>query len=802
MTGTSLHVSRVLARDDLLQLAADADDAVGIVRQRESLARSAERGLDVFAVALRHYLNEVESRRWAIRAQAWSYAATIVCFCDLVGIPIETPYSAQEMYASAARELTENVVDGRRLDQDLTLGVFNTHRRARNLRLTGRYAEALNLVVVPPTDLFGTGAEPHWGHYLFEFGACLISNGQAAQVPDALGEQRQYWERTRAAGFSTRHRFDFVLALAEWERGEPAEALCGLRMATDRLGTTDRTAGPAAVDSLRASLDEARDVQRLSVTLGLAEALALGEPTEARLREVVDLGGQALEVAEQIRGRWRVIARSRTPLAVAFRRIYGDIALLASRLPGPDAAALGFRVALSAKQTGFASRVREGRLLMSPHVGGLLDEIVDLEDPPVETLTSGDRTSRDEKLEQLRVRIEEEVSPMLADTVLPVPTELHRLVDLIGERHAVDFVALPDTLSGHRKNWFRAIIQPNRPIGFERFEPGPAYTAFFEGSEGSVGSGSSEGSVAGAAGGDSEGSEGSEDSRRGQAPWLDRLERATTTEQPDWQGLAHELLPAALLAEVRARTVTDPVELLISGHSALSLLPWAALRIDDAGTPLVERAVIAQCPTLTCLSYRRPPVVTGPALVRLVSVAEGGVNIDQERLAWDLGEERGRVRLSRCAADRASSPVALDADVPAALADSTAGWGFVHVAAHGGGQGLGQYLQLPRELTAAQALGMKWPASVLMASCHVGRLVNPEDAEPLSFVMALLTGGSRCVVAGMDWIPDVWTGRAAGRIVDAVRDGSVRLDVALRAVQLGSARQPNARWALLSAYVR
>ena len=791
MTGPSLHVSRVLARDDLLQLAADADDAVGIVRQRKSLARSAESGLDVFAVALRHYLSGVESRQWAIRARAWSYAGTIVCFCDLVGIPIETPYSAQEMYASAARELTENVIDGRRLDRDLTLGVFNTHRMARNLRLTGRYAEALNLVVVPPTDLFGTGAEPHWGHYLFEFGACLISNGQAAQVPDALGEQRKYWERTRAASFSTRHRFEFVLALAEWERGEPAEALRGLRVASDRLGPDDRPRN-RALDALRASLDEARDVQRLSVTLGLAECLVLGGPTEARLREVVGLGGQALEVAEQIRGRWRVIARSRTPLAVAFRRIYGDIALLASRLPGPDAAALGFRVSLSAKQTGFASRVREGRLLMSPHVGGLLEEIVDLEDPPADTLTAGDRASRDEKLEQLRVRIEEEVSPMLADTVLPVPTELHRLVEVIGERHAVDFVALPDSLSGHRKNWFRATIQPGRQIGFERFEPGPAYAAFFEG-----------GSSAGSEGDGSSGSSGvSEGSGRGQDPWLDRLEQATATEQPDWRGLAHELLPAALLDEVRARTVADPVELLISAHSALSLLPWAALRIDDAGTPLVERAVIAQCPTLTCLSYRRPPVVTGPVLVRLVSAAEGGVNVDQERLAWDLDEDQGRVPLSRCAADRGSSPVVLDADVPAALADPTAGWGFVHVAAHGGGQGLGQYLQLPRELTAAQALGMKWPASVLMASCHVGRLVNPEDAEPLSFVMALLTGGSQCVVAGMDWIPDVWTGRAAGRIVDAVRDGAVRLDVALRAVQLGSAHQPNARWALLSAYVR
>lgn len=784
--GAAEQVDRVLARDDLLQLARDAEQAVGIVRQRESLARRAENEPDVFGLALRHYLAETESRRSAIRAQAWSYAATIVCFCERLGIPVSSPHSAEEMYAFAAAELdggprTGFGADG--LDQDLTLGVFNTHRRARNLRLRGRYAEALQLVVVPVEDLFGTGAEPHAAHYLYEAGACLIAAGQAAQVPSALGERGRYWTETRAAGFSTRHRLDLVRGLAAWRLGDHGAALRGLRSALRQLRDAEQPPDPVT-GVLRGRLDEARAVHLLSVTLSLAELLAAvaersaGDATDARggrtgvdwAREAVVLGGQALKIAERIRGRWRVIARSRAPLAVVFRRVYGDIALLAARLPGQPAARLGLRVALSAKQTGFASRIREGRLLMSPELGGLLDEVINAEDPPVASFAAGDEAAREERLEHLRFRLEEEVSPMLADTVLPARVRLRRLLKTIGRRYALDFVALPDTLGGERTNWFRSLVRPDRRVSFERFTTGPAYTAFFEGTA-------------------------------DQPPWLGRLREAEEDARPDWYGLAREILPARLVDDALAATVERPIELLISAHSALSLLPWAALRLDPE-TTLVERAVIAQCPVLTCLSDRRLPPVTGSALVRLVSKAEQGVDVIQECLAWDLPQEQGRVPLSRCVIGPDSAPVRIDGDLASALANAPDDVRLLHVASHGGGRGLGQYLLLPEPLLAARALAMTWPTSVLMASCHVGRLVNPEDAEPLNFVMALLTGGSRCVVAAIDEVPDVRTSRMTARIVDAVREGPVRLDVALRTVQLDYPDDAKPTWALLTAYVR
>ena len=75
------------------------------------------------------------------------------------------------------------------------------------------------------------------------------------------------------------------------------------------------------------------------------------------------------------------------------------------------------RVALSAKQTGFAARMRTGHRLMSPEVERILKAIIDVE--------SGPRTSMpidydiDTKLARLRFELQEAVSTMLADTILP-----------------------------------------------------------------------------------------------------------------------------------------------------------------------------------------------------------------------------------------------------------------------------------------------------------------------------------------------------------------------------------------------
>jgi CHAT domain len=793
--GPSEDVRRVLARDDLLMMAADADQAVGIVRQREALARRTKDEKSLFSVALGHYLKAAKdkNKEWAIRAQAWKHAGVIVRFGELVDIPAELPqgvrYTAAELHALSLSQLDEDDTTGPR---DLALHAFHRYRAARDLRLDGQIEDALRLSSVDRDALNGGGAEPHMAHLMYEVGAAYITAGQARDAEDGLREMNSYFTRTRAAGFSTRYRFDLIRALAQWENAD-AQAGTGLRHALRRVARR------------QVSLDEehpqpARGVELLSVTLARAEYLATHARTDHDRAEAVRLGRQALRIADDVRGRWRVIARSRAPLAVVFQRVYGDIALLAARLDVPGAAELGLRVALSAKQTGFAARMRTGRQLLSPRVRDIIESIVAVE--------GGARglepdTGIAEKLDNLHFELAEAVSPMLADTVLPPPADLSKLTRLIGDRYALDYLELADSLAGV-PNLFRTLVRPDGRKSFERFTPPPYYARFFA------------------------------HARRRQnlalllnlaSPAPTRSDREFVRDRPldqedhqvvgepgafDWAVLAEQILPGELRAELAA--ADRPLQLIISAHSWLSLVPWPALTITDAaGRParLVERAIVTQTPAFTCLHHEQPPPVAGRALIRLVGMNEEGVDVTAEREAWGLDAVSDGLALSGAPVaagplPRPPLPQPLSGSLSEAM-EAGPPWGFVHIAAHGDGEGLTQRLRIPDDpLSFGQALVLKWPGSVLMASCHVGRVINVAEAEPLNLVMGMLTGGARCVVAGITSIDDRGTGRAASAIIRAIRGDGVSLDVALRDAQLAAVRDeaPEREWALLGAYLQ
>ncbi len=774
IVGPSDPVARALRRDDLLTMAAAADRAVGIVRMREALARRTEDEKSLFEVALRHHLDCARTdHRWAVRSRAWDHAGIIVRFCQMVNIRCDSDFTPEQLHTHALRELRR---DGPR-DTDLTLGVIHRYHAARNLRLIGEYDEALSLMRLPIEDLYGTGAEPHIAHFLYEQGAGFLLQGQAEQLLDDLGEWDAYWAQGRQTGYSTRYRFDLIRALALWESGTaaPRQVIGELALA---LG---RAEDGAATQETERGLDE------LTVALTQAECLAALAEGD---RQAVGLAMRSLSIADSVRSRWRVIARSRAPLAVVFQRVYGDIALLAARLGGREAAELGLRVALSAKQTGFAARIRTGRTLMNPLIGGLLDDIVAIEDEPPDSLAGGPIHGTDDRaarLGKLHFDLREAVSPMLADTVLPSPTRLADLVDVIAGRHALDFMELPHTLDD-RMFLFRTLIRPGGRLAFECFDPSAAFGGEVEAS-----------SLARRA---------IQASARGTARDL-----APDDGIPlDWWALARAVLPEELLADLgRGDSAADsaaPVHLLISAHSWLSLLPWAALVVDEDGTRLVQRAVITQCPVLTCLSSTHPPRVEGDALVRLVGRNEDreGVDVSLERAAWGLGESTDGVPASRCAI-AAGVPEELPGGRLTPVLTKEHAWQFLHIASHGAGkgEGLNQILDIPREpLSAARALGLSWPTSVLMASCHVGQVINTKDAEPLNFVMALMIGGARCVVAGIASIDDSGTAKVASHMVRAIRRDGLSLDAALRDAQLAAIADggiSEAGWALLSAYV-
>jgi tetratricopeptide (TPR) repeat protein len=764
-------VHRALARDTMLTLAHDAEEAMTIVSNRDREAIVSESAL--FELAVERYLVQADAGRqpesgadqnWSFRSAGNAHAATILRFCDFMGIPLGPGLDVEGRYETALAELRPAA--GRpALDRFAEVNI--TYRLVRSLRLANRVDDALRLSSpLDPDFFYASGAEPRSGDMHFETGAALLAKGQPRQVFTALGELEQtYWVATKASSFSTRHRYAFILGLADQALGRTDAAIERLEWALEHLAE-------------RRIPDTRHDVYELSLKLAFAELLAA---TGRQTDRAASVAAAALDIAEQIRGRWGVIARARTPLSVAFRRVYGDAALLAAALPGAAAARLGLRVCLSAKQTGFASHMRAGDLLLAGPLRGLVTDVLAAEGVDPQDLSTDvdalreQRARQDRKLDMLRRRIEKAITPMLADTILPTPPDMNDLLAAIGPRYALDYAGLPDTLA-KRTNWFHTLTEPTGTVHFEQFHPGEHFGAYFE-------------------------------ERDGQAPWMDRLAHAGRDNHPDWYGLAQEVLPGRLLDLLRHTGDDEPIELVVSAHQVLSMLPWVALEIDGTGTQLLRRAVLTQTPVLTCLCGKEPPTVTGPALVRLVAPAEGGVRIERESWTWRLPLTDGLAALSRCTLDDLPPHAVAHPTVSSALADADADWELVHIATHGYGTGFDQYLNIPEEtatggrLSAAQALALRWPSSTVMASCKVGRLVNVADAEPLSFVTAVLTAGSRCVVAPIDTVLDISAGRMAAHLVERVRRSPVRLEYALREAQIEYAVDRVASWALFNAYV-
>lgn len=764
-------VRRALTRDTMLRLAHDAEQALVIVRKDDHRARVYETEEELLSAAVERHLGEAQTRRrwtgqvdrdWSFRKNGNANAATILRFCAFLGYPLPSTPDIEALYEKALDELRSDETP-----RDRWAEVTVTYRLIRSLRASGRPADALPLAMAQhPESLFDSGAEPRAGDIQFEAGACLLELGQAAEVHGALGELESYWEKSKAQSYSTRHRYGYILALADQAAGETRSAV------------TRMTAALTHLEKFRVD-DTRHDVYELSLVLTLAELLARTQQDNDR---AVTLAAQALAVAERIRGRWGVISRARTPLSTAFRRVYGDIALLADALRGPGAAEVGLRVCLAAKQTGLAAQMRAEVSLLPRQLQGLIDEVLRAEqvDPADEAVDTDaarqQREAQNDKLATLHRRIEKRVNPILAEMALPTPTDLTALRRAVGTRYALDFAALPDSLDTGT-NWFRSLIRPDEGVSFERFDPGAELADYVSGRR----------------------------VRDPQAP-LD-----LTLGRPDWHLLSCRVLPAELRHLLDAVT-DEPLELVISAHQELCLLPWAALALDRQGTRLVRKALLTQTPVLTCLSEAPPPAVTGPALVRVVSPDEAGASVHRDREAWGLTFDEDRILLSLCSLDgRQSTPNAFPRITTALRGDLDCG--LIHVKAHGAGHGLDQHLLLPEEadtgghLSAAYALALRWPASTLLVSCEVGAVTNVADIEPVGLVVAVLTGGGRCVAAAIEEVARLPTSRMAAHLVGLIRSSegrqsALRLDQALRLAQLHFIDEPEANWALFNAYVR
>lgn len=468
-------VRKALARDDLLMLARDAEGAVSIVLgDRRARTQEFDNEAALFSAALDLQRKTArDTNADAIRLRALTDAGTILRFCQLVDIPITAEggeVDAGQFHAEALQwlQVARETRGGEELDRDLYHGITIEHRAIRDIRLSGGYETAVELAHRDEQEFAGSGADQGLADYQFELAAALLLDGQAAQVRPALIESEQGYWATEAGAFPSRHRFDKALAFAAWAEGDLDEASARLSRARQHLHATGR--------------DEERwDVDDLLVALAQADLLAASaDRSAAAVGEAGDRIGEALGITETIRDRWKVISRSRSPLSVAFRRIYGDIALAASGFVDQRIAELGLRAALSAKQTGFALRMRTGRaaLTKGSQVRNLISLVVAAEtNTAASSLVTG---STDATLAGYHRSLQRAVSPMLADTVLPTPSDPARVTGLVGDRYALDYVKLPDTSTGwtRRTNWFRTMITPGGVVTFERLPIGAELAAF------------------------------------------------------------------------------------------------------------------------------------------------------------------------------------------------------------------------------------------------------------------------------------------------------------------------------------
>lgn len=241
-------------------------------------------------------------------------------------------------------------------------------------------------------------------------------------------------------------------------------------------------------------------------------------------------------------------------------------------------------------------------------------------------------------------------------------------------------------------------------------------------------------------------------------------------DDPLWQQLGQALLPPAwwdVLCPEGGR-----VELLVVPDGPVAGLPLAALPVRD-GRCLLEFASVALVPALALLAEPAPaaPVVR-PVVVTHLDTALAGTA--PEAAQWQ--RVRGQVVL-RDTSDRESLLAAL-ADAPPA--------DVVMISTHGSAaRAFDRTLRLRdgSVLSAAAALGMGWPGTVILGSCWVNAMEVAAGREPFGFPLACLLGGAHTVIGGMAPVDDRTTGATLAAFVRAVPERRPDAEMAREAAQ-------------------
>jgi hypothetical protein len=806
---TDVTIRGIIARDDLLHLAHDVAEATSIVPESERLGRTVHVGEGLLAKALQLHLDAAERGDRSIApADHYECAASILEFCALPGMGEYLPHrpGIAHMGAPAMYEKALDACVTRRGKTDRWHRVQVSHKLSRAYRLAGCHDDAQDVASQSDAFFNATGAGHMRGEFDFQWCAASLTRGCEASSDD--GARRRAWVKARKAAYEnlnqvwqqdgagtgvhsghehwtthgqTRNRFEFACALVDLVSGAHGSAPLVDRLRNARILAEQHSPRVFLSHRLRGfARDEVGPAtDSLSLTLALVEVLLAWDGATLAGLSPEDEIQRAIARLEDIRLTRHVIARSRGPFAIVLRRILGDIASMLCDLPGRRAAELGFQVALVAKHTGIAAIIRSQSEHLGSQIGRIVGQVHRAERmtaaPEMDTDVA--RHLADRELSSCEKALEA-ISPILASWALPEKITTETTVQQLQRRcrtvgFVLDFVGLGRSDS-QETQWFRTLLTREGKIEFERVTTGPAFARFFL-----------------------------------QKPLRARNLRSEWKSQShdrddDWCELAQELLPPALVSAVSRASSDTPLELLISPHGLLNLLPWQALRLSPGGPRLITGAVVTLSPVLSAVLGDPLPAVGDPAFVQLVKRRSGSdeaLDLDLEQRAWGL-DSADDVVVSQC---RRRPRI----NVPATgtLADSLRGSKFVHLAAHGTGKQLEQRIFLPYEFHSYQAMQTRWPDSVLLAACYLGEDSDEIDEEPLGFATAVLVGGARCVVAARSSIDNLATDALAAHVVEALHDDAgLDLAHALRDAQLARIAELDDdyriyEWALLSAFV-
>ncbi|MCF6386406.1 CHAT domain-containing protein [Mycobacterium sp. MBM] len=677
-------------------------------------------------------------------------------------------------YAPSASELYEHALDilghFRSADIENTSNVKFLELRAetywfyvRSQRLEDHDDSWLAQLLTLDEDRFlaGTGREHSRLHLECERLAGLCQSGNA-ELTAYLSTGRTEGAAAEAPRSWLLGRLQLIHAVAQYQDGRIGAPML-LHILTDKvpnrrpqtvessLRTGERDSPEFILHRLNAALC-AMDVAHLNIAGGSSDD-ALFRTAEAAVAEI-----------QRLFRLWRVLARSQSPIAATLRACLGDIADICAAHSGAIND-LGFRVATLIKQNTLSHLLEDQSLALPTQIQNHLKEIARIDNDLWDTEVSPGRklqlrTDRESAREQLERQLHGRLHLMSLDYLDPSQVDTGQILDRLAGRLALDYVWIESTSRPNQSTWYRTFISSDRNLIFARPE-----------NLGGI-------------------------DLNGRSIRDDRL---------------RELSALLLPPELTDAPPTEPADLLISPHRSLDVIPWAGLELDDSGTRLVEHFTISLSPCLANLAPDPPPAVTGPALAHLVAeeiTLDGSVfgqrlSLDTELRSWGQPTDH--------AAEGAQSLVWDGCEVLPAehirrtLTDSAADFGFLHLAAHGGGEGLRGTVYLPEPFTAAEAFSVRWPAAVFLAVCHSGELAAGRFTEPLAFCMAVLAGGAYAVAAGVGRVSDAGAGFLAGHVVSAIRDGTVKpLPEFLRAAQLEALRRqiPVWQWSRFVTYIR